>query len=221
MKKIFSAILFSVILAGMFSGCQQAKVPDDLSTLLENNLGKPQQEIVKALNIDGDEWEKEQTDQKTVYQKKENVTLAGLPAELQLVFVDDVLSQISLSAYCEDISEQEMGSAIRQLYDDCVDAFGEPKKPNSDYSQYEFDWSVYGDGQELIENIPYNQDYACSMLWSFWKDFSEDFPNIMVHTVARCKPSGEWTGEAFLGLLIEKDISDDAELTKIADDLLA
>lgn len=112
MKKMFSAILFSVMRAGLFSGCQQAKVSDDLSTLLENNLGKQQQEIVKALGIDGDEWVKEQTDQKTVYRKNEDVTLVGLPAEMQLVFVDDVLSQISLSAYCEDISEQELGNAI-------------------------------------------------------------------------------------------------------------
>ena len=69
--------------------------------------------------------------------------------------------------------------------------------------------------------MPYLENYEANVLWSFWKGISEDFPESIVQIAARCKPSDEWTGEAFLGILIESDISDDPTLREVVDDLLA
>ena len=221
MKKAFWGVLFVSAIAALMTGCEKAPTPDDMFSLCDKGLGMSETDVIDTYDIDGDGWTQQQTDQGTVYQKSEDIQLAGLPAEMQLVFMDGTLSQITLTASGDDLSQQEMGTAARQLYDDCVEVFGEPEPSSPDYPEITFDWSVYGDGEQLIENMPYLENYEANVLWSFWKGISEDFPESIVQIAARCKPSDEWTGEAFLGILIESDISDDPTLREVADDLLA
>ena len=92
MKKAFWGVLFVSAITALMTGCEKAPTPDDMFSLCEKGLGMSETDVIDTYDIDGDGWTQQQTDQGTVYQKSEDIQLAGLPAEMQVVFMAGTVS---------------------------------------------------------------------------------------------------------------------------------